>query len=317
MSTRPPAPEYLALDELQPRVDLASYWRVGPVWYTYRIPGHHLLLIHRGTLEAETPQGRIKAKDGDLICFRPTEHNEYGTKGKLEFFQAHIDFAPPPKEAQTPWLGEAGPLPLHLPMGEAYEPLARVYETLMLELPQSGAVHELRVRQAVFEMLALIAEAQLGRQRRRGETQAPRIDAWQRARLRLGSDLDAELRLGPLARELGVSRDHFIRRFRQRFGVNPIEYRTRARLLAALRRLREGTEPVKTIARALGWADTKSLTRACKRHFGLAPRDVRAGQSLPTPEAPGTESERLYPINKHVVPPEAGAQYFEKWRVRK
>ena len=207
MKTQESPPEYLALDEINPSVDLGSFFKVQDVWYTYRIPGHHVLLIKSGHMEAKTPHGAVSGRAGDLICFRPTEHNEYGTKGDLAFYQIHIDFAPPPRENLTPWLDDAGPLPVHLPLGESFEPVRNAFETILLELEKEGAVHRLRVRAAVFDILSNVAGQMAGR-----PAEPTRLDPWHRARLLLGVDLGKELRLEELARPLGIGRDHFIRR---------------------------------------------------------------------------------------------------------
>ena len=309
MST-PAQRRYVALDEINPTVDLASFWQVGKVWYKYRIPGHHLLLIEKGQAEARTPNGTLRAKAGDLLCFQPCEQNEYGAQGGLRFYQAHINFGPTPQDRLTPWLDERGPLPEKLALGENFEALRRAFESLCMELSRPGAEHRLRLRATVFEMLALVASAMSGR------PAAPaRLDSWQRVRLRLASDLAQDVRIGRLAQEMGCSADHFIRRFKQRFGFSPRHYRMRARLTEAARLLREGGVTIKFVSFKLGFSDPKAFTRAFKRRMGVTPAELRASAERLVAKRLPLEG-RLYPVNQHVVPPHAGADWFEKWRAR-
>ena len=283
------------------------------VWHKYRNPGHHLLLIESGWIEARTPQGRLDARAGEMLCFRPTEHNEYGNHGPVVFYQAHMTFAPQPREQATPWLDELGPLPLHLALGESFEAMRRLFETLCLELSQSGAAHRLRVQAAVFEMLALAAdvgEAAHVRQRAR----PAKLDPWQRMRLRLGSQLDSELSISKMARQMGVSPDHFIRQFKQRFGASPKHFRTHAKMREAARLLRSGDSSVKAVAYALGYPDSKSFSRIFKRHLGMIPSEIRGerGDNSVLPPAKPLAGQ-LFPVNQHVTPPHAGQDWFNKW----
>jgi AraC-like DNA-binding protein len=289
-------------------VELASSWAFREnYWYKYRIPGHHLLLIESGRIDAITPNGRLVARAGDLLCFRPTEHNEYGNAGPTNFYQTHINFAAPPRDQATPWLDELGPLPLHVTLGDAFDSVRQVFETLCMELPQSGAAHRLRVQGAVYELLAIIADASS-----RVRSRPPALDAWQRVRLRLGSQLNTQVRVDALARQMGISTDHFIRQFKQRFGSSPKAYRTHAKMREAARLLRAGDRSVKSVAYALGFPDTKSFTRIFKRSLGLVPSQLRSHADTVAPLA-----GQLYPINQHVVPPHAGTDWFDKWLLLK
>ncbi len=298
--------EYLALDEINPEVDLASFYKLEDAWHRYRIPGHHLLLIKSGRVDAVTPQGRIHGKAGDLICFRPTEHNEYGNKGELTFYQMHVNFAPAPRENLTPWLNEAGPLPIHLTLGDAFDAVRKSFETVLLELGKTGAKHQLKVRAAVFDLLATVAGVASHQ-----PLESVELDPWYRSRLLLGGDLNRELRLEDLAQSLGISRDHFIRKFKERFGVSPIAYRTQIRLSEAIRMLRDGNRSIKAIGLGLGFSDTKTFTRTFKRYFGVPPSEFLQTALEPRKEVPPKAG--LFPLNQHVLPPHAGPTWINKW----
>src|SRR5437867_675869 len=109
MTARAATSRYLALDELNPSVEMASHCRLGPAWYRYRVPGHHLVLLIDGTISASTPHGKFAARGGDLVCFRPAQLNEYGQRAPVVLYEAMVTFAPPPRHQLTPWIDGVGP----------------------------------------------------------------------------------------------------------------------------------------------------------------------------------------------------------------
>jgi hypothetical protein len=201
MSKPPSSPEYLALDEIHPQVDLAGYHEYdAPVWHTYRIPGQHFLLVKRGAIKAKTPNGEFNAVAGDLLCFRAADHTEYGNVGTTDFFEMHIEFAPPPRHRLTPWLDDVGPIPIHLPLGAAYADMREVFETWCIELPRTTALARTRVMAAVWRMLAIIADVA------KPASADTAIDRWQRVRLRLGADPTSRISVTQLADEMDLIR---------------------------------------------------------------------------------------------------------------
>src|SRR5690349_17727311 len=102
----------LSIEEISPTVDLADCWRYGAnKSFRYGLPFHHLILVESGSIRAKPPGGEFDARAGDLICFRPALVNEYLVREPTTFYQAVIQFAPPPHDKWTPTLGELGPLP--------------------------------------------------------------------------------------------------------------------------------------------------------------------------------------------------------------
>jgi AraC-like DNA-binding protein len=266
---------------------------------------YHLILVESGLLQACTVDGEFTARPGDFVCFRPAPRNSYGVAPGTVIYQAHLSFAPPPRDHWPLWLDPIGPLPGRLALGDHFAEMRTVFESLCLELDKQGDLHSLRAVAAVHQILALLVQAASG-----ANPERTRLDAWQRARLRLEQELAREIRVGLLARELGFSTDHFIRHFKSRFGLSPMEYRTRARLREAVRLLRGTDLAVKQIAFQLGWQDADVLAAHCRQLLGRSPTDIRSGQSAADLTLPG---EKLYPVNLHVVPPGSGPDWFEQW----
>ncbi|HKY27556.1 MAG TPA: AraC family transcriptional regulator [Pyrinomonadaceae bacterium] len=78
-----------------------------------------------------------------------------------------------------------------------------------------------------------------------------------------------------LAREAGVSPEHFAREFRRIFSTTVSEYLRRLRLEWASERLRLDNDSIAAIALAAGFADQSHFTRQFHRQFGVTPAGFR------------------------------------------
>jgi AraC-like DNA-binding protein len=78
-----------------------------------------------------------------------------------------------------------------------------------------------------------------------------------------------------LAATAHVSRATLARRFAEEVGEPPLAYLTRWRMELAARRLRDGDEPVETIARSVGYTSEYAFNRAFARHRGEPPGRYR------------------------------------------
>jgi AraC-like DNA-binding protein/mannose-6-phosphate isomerase-like protein (cupin superfamily) len=95
-----------------------------------------------------------------------------------------------------------------------------------------------------------------------------------RARCLLDQHLSRPISLEELAGITGYSRYHFLRRFRETFGLAPKTYHLCARLLEAKRLLALG-DAVCDVALQLGFSDQSHLGRNFRRVFGLTPGSYR------------------------------------------
>jgi AraC-like DNA-binding protein len=83
---------------------------------------------------------------------------------------------------------------------------------------------------------------------------------------------DADLPLGRLAQEAGLSPYHFLRTFERVAGVTPHQYVLRARLREAALRLAGGRRKIVDVALDSGFGDVSNFNRAFRAEFGLSPR---------------------------------------------
>ena len=100
------------------------------------------------------------------------------------------------------------------------------------------------------------------------------------------------LNLDELARACALSRTSFAVRFKATTGTAPLAYLAQWRIRLAERDLRDGREPVGTVARSVGYTSESAFTHAFKRVTGQSPRDYRrsaeapmADQALTSPSA--------------------------------
>lgn len=92
-------------------------------------------------------------------------------------------------------------------------------------------------------------------------------------------NLGTPLSLSELAERSFYNPSYFSRIFKEKFGVGFIEYVTKRRLEAAVRRLTESELSIDEIASEVGFSDRTSLHHAFVRHLGQTPADFRKGKN--------------------------------------
>lgn len=84
-----------------------------------------------------------------------------------------------------------------------------------------------------------------------------------------------DLDLQGVASLAGLSKFHFVRAFREKTGITPIQYLNRLRVDVAKQKLRSGALAVTEIAFDVGFADISAFNKAFKRHAGTSPTQYR------------------------------------------
>ncbi len=82
------------------------------------------------------------------------------------------------------------------------------------------------------------------------------------------------LSLDEISLKIGISKYHFIRVFKQAFGVSPYQYQKRKRLELAKIDLLNGNDILYTAYR-YGFPDASSFSKAFKQQFGQSPGSIR------------------------------------------
>jgi len=89
------------------------------------------------------------------------------------------------------------------------------------------------------------------------------------------TNIEEPLRVGEIARRLGMSQKKLERRIRRILNTTPVAYYQHIRLSAARSMVMETLMPVSEIAVRTGYSSASALTRAFSRHFSLTPSDLR------------------------------------------
>ena len=79
--------------------------------------------------------------------------------------------------------------------------------------------------------------------------------------------------LATLAAQAGMSRSSFAQKFKETVGTAPMDYLTRWRMMLAVERLTQTSDPVSAIALSLGYESDSAFSTAFRRVMGAAPRD--------------------------------------------
>jgi AraC family transcriptional regulator of arabinose operon len=120
---------------------------------------------------------------------------------------------------------------------------------------------------AAFKLLTQIASDRLT---------ADRDDPLQRAMDYLAERLDSSIRVGDLARLVGVSKSRLGALFRESTGGGIVAHHTALRMARARQLLDTGRRPVGEIASAVGYDDALYFSRVFHRVHGISPTEYRA-----------------------------------------
>jgi AraC family transcriptional regulator len=94
------------------------------------------------------------------------------------------------------------------------------------------------------------------------------------ARSIIDEHLTDNLSLDEISFNIGISKYHFLRVFKNTFGVSPYQYQKRKKLEFAFSDLKKGNDIFETAIR-FGYPDVQSFSKAFKLEFGQTPGSVR------------------------------------------
>lgn len=105
-------------------------------------------------------------------------------------------------------------------------------------------------------------------------------------------DPGADHRVGILARRVGLSERHFIRRFTAEVGLSPARFVAQVRVDVARHELETSDDTVEAIARRCGFGTGETMRRTLVRQLGVAPDDYRRRFAI------STNPSRSHPTRK-------------------
>ncbi len=159
---------------------------------------------------------------------------------------------------------------LHL-SPQALEAALRRVRTALEWQKRPGPGTEVRLLALLLELMVELAERYAASPTPEGQ-----------ALLRLGDILralearsDEEWNVAELARRAGLSRNQFLRTFRQATGFSPIDYVLRLRIRRAMELLAQGGQSITHLAFAVGFRDSNYFARQFRRLVGQSPTVCR------------------------------------------
>ncbi len=152
----------------------------------------------------------------------------------------------------------------------AFQDLRNQFTTMLDALDRPGPVDWFHVFSLLHHVLTVLV-----RDVHRPTPPAIVAAPLERARYELDYRFRDQLRIEDLARLAGMSRAHFIRSFKQAFGLSPIAYQRQLRIAAAKRLLTSSELAPKEIAHEIGFANVHYFTRVFKEVTGTPPATYR------------------------------------------
>jgi AraC family transcriptional regulator len=155
--------------------------------------------------------------------------------------------------------------------------ISGILDLLLVEVERGGMSTRLYIdslAHALTVRFLFVGERAPGRPRGRATLTLRKLSRIQEL---IESRLDANLTLRELAAEVGYSRSHFLRAFRETTGVTPHRYLLNRRIERARRFLGQRDMSIAQVAHRCGFSSQAHLTLAFRKVCGLTPGEYRRG----------------------------------------
>ncbi|XHR27906.1 MAG: AraC family transcriptional regulator [Chthoniobacteraceae bacterium] len=228
------------------------------------LDGYQLLYVSAGKGVFETAStGAVEVGAGSAFLLLPGVWHRYAPDPATGWVEWFVELRGPALEH----LREAGVLRSESPVfhpglgAEWVEP----FETLLALAREGGVGSREEMSTLGMHLLARIVFSRTGRE------PSPEERAVRQAEARMRESLGEPLKIGALAREMGVEFDRFRRCFKALTGLPPKQYLLQLRMRRAEELLSRTGRSVTEIAAELGFNSAFHFSAAFKMHSGLAP----------------------------------------------
>ncbi len=254
--------------------------RLGPSWFHSRITDFALWYAVEGDGWLRDRQQKIPLERGTLLLLRPDGQYSaaQGPQERVKISHIHFNFL---DTAGRRLPHKAFSLPDHCRITSAlpeaiFTRVVRLYRSGLLRDERAAHVHEV----AGALIRALLHEMQF-RQITRTDNEPDQLPSPRPLRM-VDKLIDyTRIRYGThptvagMARHLGMSTDHFIRRVKQETGKTPRVIMVELRMNEARHLLKHTRLSISDIALELGYDDLFAFSQQFKRQTGYSPRNYR------------------------------------------
>lgn len=248
--------------------------RAGDVIERDTYPGHEIVLCLSGTAEVRLAGRNHRVGPGQAIWVNCHHPHRYHADAQEPWEYLWIRFEGPHLDHIWEMLLEAGG-----PVVGGCDDKAKVeiYQRIFALLREQPPAVDPLIHAEVARLIALMLHG-LHSTGRPPQDLANVPDHLRPALERMRLFHHLPLRVTELAELAGVSESHFIRSFRKATGTSPIDWLRRERITQAKRRLVETGDPIKQIARQVGYSDQFYFSRDFKQFTGRTPTEYREGE---------------------------------------
>ncbi len=236
-----------------------GHLRAGPEWTmkAHLHPHHQMLAMLRGRQFVRVLGEEFTIEAGEAMLF-PTN-------------AAHTEWTDPkrPHEVlfiQFEWSGYRSGM--QLKVTDSKRRIAALMEWLHNERDSTGTASKDARRQFLAAIISEFVRL----------IERPVCDMPARVRAFVRAHLDEPLELKQLADHAGLSKYHFLRRYKGLTGLSPMQDVRRIRLEVARDLLLTSDLPLKAVAPRVGLANEYHLSRLLKKHLGTGARELRSYQ---------------------------------------
>ena len=228
---------------------------------TYILPALWTLHLFQRAVEVRIEGALFRLGPGQLLLVPPNLANHYYFPGQPNhYYFAHFELPACAAPGCTS-------LPAAVDLGGDFPR----WEADYLEAIQIFSEDKLRAEIRLWDMLLRLQDAMT--------SASPKVvgaPSLQKAVRLIELRLTEPIAIAALAVEVGVSHNHLIRLFQQRYQQTVQAYIRRRRLQRAQHLFRYTTRSVKSIAVEVGIANLQLFNKSIRREFGCAPRQLRA-----------------------------------------
>ena len=227
-----------------------------------------LFYVREGDEEFMLPSREI-ASEGSFIIYKPTEAQVHTTVSqRAEFYYVHF--------SADERFGDFGLESSVIYRSEPSAQIPEAFEKLIAELQLKSELYSIVCASKLAEIICLL-------KRKSENALLHPVDEHGKIAFAvqyIHNNYSEHTTLADYAALCGMSKFHFLRRFREVTGTSPIAYRNRLRLLHAREMLEDGGASVAEVAASAGFSSQSYFTDAYKKEFGMPPKSVRMKKNI-------------------------------------